>query len=232
MSNTGERGITFMKNRYHVAIGHGGKMHRLGVYRNLKDAIAVRDTAIAVYIVNGEKPLPPVKEGKAVAVHGIVDRKKKKRVPWNKKPVEPNRRLDGTFKNTKRNKFNAQGRRVNGLWCASGAEARRYEQLIEMLDKGMIADLETQVPYPCHVKGALITTYRADFRYKKIEAGRFPVPIIEEVKGKKTVEYIIKKKLVEAVHGIRILEVNSKSVTRMRFLTALDTPQAMEASDG
>jgi hypothetical protein len=132
----------------------------------------------------------------------------------------PKQRLDGTFKKSRRGKYNQQGRHIDGKWFASGAEGDRYEQLKEMVEQGRIDQLELQPSFRCEVKGHTITTYRADFRYRKLEAGKFPRTIIEDVKGMVTKDYIIKKKLVEALFAITVLEVPGKAVKRSRFMTA------------
>jgi Protein of unknown function (DUF1064) len=51
------------------------------------------------------------------------------------------------------------------------------------------------------VNGTLVTTYIADFSYR--EKGIFTV---EDSKGMPTPAYVIKKKLLKAVHGIAVKE--------------------------
>jgi len=133
------------------------------------------------------------------------------------------RRLDGTFKISKRGKYNQRGRFVMDQWFASKAEADRYEQLLEMQAAGTIADLQTQVPYRCAVNGQHICEYRADFRYRT-HPGKFGSRVlVEDVKGVATPVYAIKKKLVLALHGVEIIELavpKNGGVARFRFLTA------------
>jgi len=133
------------------------------------------------------------------------------------------RRVDGTFKVSKRGKFNARGRFIGEIWFPSKAEGDRYEQLLEMQKAGTIADLQLQVPYRCAVNGVHVCEYRADFRYR-INPGRFGSRVlVEDVKGMVTPAYAIKKKLVLACHGIEILELavpKNGGVERFRFLTA------------
>jgi hypothetical protein len=52
------------------------------------------------------------------------------------------------------------------------------------------------------VQGKLICTYVADFKY--LENGK---EVVEDVKGFKTPVYKLKKKLVEAIYGIEIIEI-------------------------
>lgn len=106
-----------------------------------------------------------------------------------------------------------------GAWGDSKLEARRKWQL-EMLQRaGKISDLRCQVEYelipeqrePDTVgpkggvkRGKLIerpVKYVADFVY--VSGGH---EVVEDVKGMRTREYIIKRKLMLWVHGIRILE--------------------------
>ncbi len=137
------------------------------------------------------------------------------------------RRMDGTFNPSQVGKFKAQGRWMlvdeAEHWFPSKAEADRCEQLLELREKGRITDLELQPRFPLTVKGALICTYVADFRYKKIIEGRMPIVITEEVKGVRTKEYIIKRKLMTALFPeIKISELKVPKrggVARMRYLT-------------
>lgn len=100
-----------------------------------------------------------------------------------------------------KNKYGAKRTEVDGFVFDSKKEARRYGELKLLEQTGQIENLRLQVPYPIKVNGSLITTYIADFVY--IEAGK---EVVEDVKGKRTREYIIKKKLMMAVHEIAILE--------------------------
>ena len=136
--------------------------------------------------------------------------------------TQPARNLDGTFKPVRASKYRSTRVVIDGLTFDSKAEAARWLQLVEMQDKGTISELERQVPYPCMVHGTLITTYRADFRYR-INPGRLGQrTLIEDVKGPITAEYRIKKKLVQALHPIEIIELDVRKyhVHRFRYLTA------------
>lgn len=100
-----------------------------------------------------------------------------------------------------RNKYGAKRTEVDGFVFDSKKEARRYSELKILEQTGQISNLRLQVPYPLKVNASLITTYIADFVYT--EAGE---EVVEDVKGKRTREYVIKKKLMLAVHRIAILE--------------------------
>lgn len=118
---------------------------------------------------------------------------------------------DGSFKKSKRGKYNAQGSHIDGHWFASKAEGIRYLQLKEMEKQGTIEGLELQPSYRIMVSGQMITTYRGDFRYVVIENGKRR-RILEDVKGMQTTEYKIKKKLVEALFE-PVFELPAKDVS-------------------
>lgn len=80
----------------------------------------------------------------------------------------------------------------------------RYSQLKIIENNGYITKLELQPRFLIHVNGIKICTYVADFSYLDKESN---MTIIEDVKGVKTPVYKIKKKLVEAIYGIKITEI-------------------------
>lgn len=93
----------------------------------------------------------------------------------------------------------------------SKKEARRWAELKLLQRAGQIEFLNRQVPFvliPSQYDdktGKLIeraVTYNADFVYK--ENGDL---VVEDCKGVRTKEYIIKRKLLLYTHGIRIREV-------------------------
>ena len=86
-------------------------------------------------------------------------------------------------------------------------EANRYRDLKLMQKANVISDLQMQVKFvlvPTQ-KGGIRTeraiTYTADFTY--IENGKF---VVEDVKGSRTIQYIIKRKLMKQA-GYEITEV-------------------------
>jgi hypothetical protein len=87
---------------------------------------------------------------------------------------------------------------------ASKREAKRAQELKLLLQAGEIADLEEQPVFELIPKqlGERNCRYIADFRYK--ENG---VTVVEDCKGFRTPEYVIKRKLMLQVHGIRVREV-------------------------
>lgn len=99
---------------------------------------------------------------------------------------------------------------VDGKVFDSKREAERYAELCLMQRGGLIADLRCQVPFELvpaqrDAKGKLVerpVKYIADFVY--LDQGEM---VVEDVKGKATREFIIKRKLMLERHGIRIQEV-------------------------
>lgn len=91
----------------------------------------------------------------------------------------------------------------------SKREARRYAEL-ELLHKiGKISDLKCQVTFellPRQKRDNGSTenpvSYRADFTY--IDGGKL---VVEDAKGHRTQDYIIKRKLMLAIHNITVKEV-------------------------
>lgn len=121
------------------------------------------------------------------------------------------------YKNTKIN--------VDGMTFDSKKEAKRYQELSLLQKAGEISGLQTQVRYVLipsqrevseevytrgenkgkNKPGKLLErecTYVADFVYYK--DGKV---IVEDTKGFRTKEYIIKRKLMLYVHHIQIKEI-------------------------
>ena len=101
-------------------------------------------------------------------------------------------------------KYNAKKTDVGGLTFDSKKEAKRYEELRLLARAGEIQYLELQKVYVLIPKqnGERACKYIADFVY--MENGK---QVVEDVKGKRTPVYIIKRKLMLHVHGIKIREV-------------------------
>ena len=125
-----------------------------------------------------------------------------------------------------RNKYyNVKTKTTDGLVFDSTKEARRWEQLLLLQRAGKITELQRQVTYellpaqyetyPRFSKSGdrlkdgqrLLerkVEYIADFVYTDAETGQ---NIVEDAKGVRTKDYVLKRKLMLAVHGIRIKEV-------------------------
>lgn len=126
------------------------------------------------------------------------------------------------------NKYgNYKTKTSDGIVHDSQAEAMRWSQLCLMSRAGAIKDLQRQVEYeliPAQREpstevykvgsrkgqpkpGRVIekrVVYRADFVYTDTATGQ---TVVEDVKGFRTKEYILKRKLMLYVHHIKISEV-------------------------
>ena len=122
-----------------------------------------------------------------------------------------------------RNKYQAIKCTYDGIQFDSRKEMRRYQELLLLQRAGAILNLRRQVKYiliPAQYetyerygkKGQELKpgrrllekecSYIADFVYE--ENGK---EIVEDTKGIKTKDYIIKRKLLLFTHGIRVKEV-------------------------
>lgn len=120
---------------------------------------------------------------------------------------------------------NIKTKTMDGLVFDSTKEARRWEQLLLLQKAGNITNLQRQVAfeiipaqyetYPRYSKKGerlkdgrrLIerkVEYVADFVYTDTDTGE---TVVEDTKGVRTADYIIKRKLMLHIHGIRIKEV-------------------------
>ena len=122
---------------------------------------------------------------------------------------------------------NRRTRVSNGQIADSRKEARRYEELLLLQRAGKISDLRTQVPYELvpaqyetyerygkngnRLKDGIklverAVNYVADFVY--LEDGKL---VVEDVKGYRDGAaysiFVIKRKLMLHIHGIRIREI-------------------------
>ena len=109
------------------------------------------------------------------------------------------------------NKYGARKISVGGLSFDSKKEFDRWCEL-SLLQRGKaIAELQRQVKFELipaqYEDGKLVersVNYIADFTYYDKALGK---TVVEDAKGMKTKEYIIKRKLMLHIHGIRIKEV-------------------------
>lgn len=109
-----------------------------------------------------------------------------------------------------RSKYGNRKVTVDGLTFDSAKEAKRWRELCLLERAGAISDLQWQAKYELlpsqRVGGKVVerpVTYIADFVYRD-KAGN---TVVEDTKGFRTKEYIIKRKLMLYVHGIQIREV-------------------------
>ena len=122
-------------------------------------------------------------------------------------------------------KYHSKKTVIDGITFDSKREAERYSELKLLERCGAISNLELQKVYElipaqyemyerygkngqrlkdgkkCIEKSCI---YKADFVYIDNETGQ---QVVEDVKGFRTKEYKIKKKLMLYIHGIKIKEV-------------------------
>lgn len=126
----------------------------------------------------------------------------------------------GEFVGVSPEKYGNRKTTVDGIVFDSRKEARRYVDLSLLLRAGEISDLRRQVKYvliPAQreppdpkkkkpVLGKVVErecSYFADFVYQAKDG----TTVVEDTKGLRTKDYIIKRKLMLYVYGIRIVEV-------------------------
>lgn len=121
--------------------------------------------------------------------------------------------------------FNVKTKASDGIIFDSTKEARRYEQLLLLQRAGEISDIKRQVTYeliPAQYEtieryskdGKRLkdqqrlverkVEYIADFTYTDTKTGEV---IVEDAKGFRTKDFILKRKLLLFRHGIKLREV-------------------------
>ena len=103
-------------------------------------------------------------------------------------------------------KFGNRKTTVDGLVFDSKREATRWQQLKLLERGGLITDLQRQVKFELIPKqvGERPAHYIADFVYTEVQNG---LRVVEDTKGYRTREYVLKRKLMLWVHDIRVVEV-------------------------
>ena len=114
-----------------------------------------------------------------------------------------------------KNKFNAVKKTVDGIKFDSTREAKRYEELKQLVRAGKIKSLRVQVSYPLvksvkyknakRAKPEMI--YTADFEYWDIENNELVVEDVKSVATAKLTDYIMRRHMMLAFHGIEVLEI-------------------------
>ena len=106
-------------------------------------------------------------------------------------------------------KYNNKKTTVDGITFDSKLEAEHWTKLKALEAAGEITELQRQVAFPCVVdRTACRRVYRstesyvADFMYRTKEGSL----VVVDTKGMKTDEYKRKKKWVEELYGLRVLE--------------------------
>ena len=106
----------------------------------------------------------------------------------------------------RRSKYGNRKTVVDGITFDSAAEARRYGELKLFEHAKKIGDLERQKVFVIEVENVKVCTYRADFFYYDYDELKW---IVEDVKGARTREYLLKKKLMWAVYRVKIREIDA-----------------------
>ena len=106
-------------------------------------------------------------------------------------------------------KYRSKKITVGGITFDSKREAARYQELYFMQRAGIIEDLQHQVKFELlpsqRIDSKVVerpVTYVADFVYK--QDGK---TVVEDTKGFRTKDYILKRKMMLFFHGIRIKEI-------------------------
>lgn len=113
-----------------------------------------------------------------------------------------------SWNNYRKGKYNAKKTVIDGIKFDSKKEAQRYVYLKDLEEKGEITNLQRQVKFEIQPsfkhngKTIRAINYFADFVY----ASKDGIIIVEDSKGFKTPEYLLKKKLL-LFRGIEIQEV-------------------------
>lgn len=118
----------------------------------------------------------------------------------------------GMLDDSKPSKYRNKKIVIDGIKFDSEKEANRYAQLRMLLRVGEISELELQKPFvliPAQ-KGAdgkvieRAVKYIADFYYRDNRRNQY---VVEDTKGVRTDDYIIKRKLMLYIHKLKIKEI-------------------------
>ena len=110
---------------------------------------------------------------------------------------------------------------VDGYSFPSQVEGKRYEELRQLEKMRLIRNLKVQFRFDLHTTNSMskvktkVTTYVADFIY--FDQQKFET-VIEDVKGgDSTPMFKLKKKMVEAEYGYKIVEIRYGTRKRPRL---------------
>lgn len=118
------------------------------------------------------------------------------------------------YRSSKKTKYRNRKVYVDDMVFDSQHEYERWLVLLQMQEEGKIWGLQRQVPFPLlpsqRINGKVVerpVKYVADFTYTTKAEDGTDWFVVEDAKGMRTPEYIIKRKLLLWFHGIRIQEV-------------------------
>ncbi len=110
-----------------------------------------------------------------------------------------------------RSKYKNRKVEVDGITFDSVREARRWKTLRLLEEAGEISDLRRQIKFVLipsqRIDGKVVErecSYYADFVYRDTETDK---TVVEDTKGFRTPDYIIKRKLMLERFGIQIKEI-------------------------
>lgn len=101
-------------------------------------------------------------------------------------------------------KYHNQPTEVEALRFDSKREARTWGMLTILQKAGQVRDLRRQVRYPLTCNGQVVAHYVADFVYFDLKLGH---EVVADAKGVRTPVYLLKKRMMQACHGIDIVEL-------------------------
>ena len=118
---------------------------------------------------------------------------------------------DGKVVSRKKNKYRNQKVEVDGITFHSRKEANFYSDLLIKKNAKLITDFERQVQYDIRVNDIHIAKYFLDFEVINLDGSinYYDVKGKDKVSGKwiTTDVFALKKKLVEAIYGIKIEKI-------------------------
>jgi len=118
---------------------------------------------------------------------------------------------DGKVVSRKKNKYRNQKVEVDGITFHSRKVANFYSDLLIKKNAKLITDFERQVKYDIRVNDIHIAKYFLDFKVINLDGSinYYDVKGKDKVSGKwiTTDVFALKKKLVEAIYGIKIEKI-------------------------
>ena len=107
------------------------------------------------------------------------------------------------LKPVKKSKYRNIKVELNGIHFDSKKEAAQYKKYLLLKKVGEITDFQMQVRYDLAINGVKLGFYKADF----VVTWKSGLVRVVDVKGIRTPVYILKRKLMLAIWGIKILEL-------------------------
>lgn len=118
---------------------------------------------------------------------------------------------DGKLVGRNKNKYRNNKVEVDGITFHSQKEAKFYSDLVIKKKANLIADFERQVQYDIRVNNIHIAKYFLDFKVINLDGSinYYDVKGKDKISGKwiTTDVFALKKKLVEAIYGIKIEKI-------------------------